>query len=60
MAQSDQVMTQVHDAVGELVPFAVLCRKIFVSLVSMQEILFLYEFSPNAIMATLKYVLVDS
>jgi dynein heavy chain 1, cytosolic len=60
MAQSDQVMAQVHTAVGEFEPFAVLCRKIFVLLGAMREISFLYEFSPSAFMATLEYVLEES
>jgi dynein heavy chain 1, cytosolic len=57
IAQSDQVMAQVHSAVGEFEPFAAVCRKVFVLLGALREISFLYEFSSNAFMATLEHVL---
>jgi hypothetical protein len=53
MAQSDEVMAQVHSAVGEFEPFAAVCRKVFMLLGALREISFLYEFSSNAFMATL-------
>ncbi|KAG7353523.1 dynein family protein [Nitzschia inconspicua] len=57
ISQSDQVMAQVHSAVGEFEPFASICRKVFVLLGALREISFLYEFSSNAFMATLEHVL---
>jgi dynein heavy chain 1 len=60
IAQSDQVMAQVHSAVGEFEPFAALCRKVFVLLGALREVSFLYEFSSNAFMAILEHVLDDN
>lgn len=57
IAQSEKVMAQVHAAVGEFEPFAILCRKVFVLLGALRAISFLYEFSSTEFMVILEDVL---
>jgi len=58
--KSDLVMSQVHLAVGEFEPFAVICRNIFVLLGALRSISFLYEFSSNTFMTILGHVLEEN
>ena len=60
IAQSEAVMSQVRASVGQFEPFAALCRKVFVLLGALRELLFLYEFSSNAFVAILEHVLEES
>jgi dynein heavy chain 1 len=57
ISKSEQVMQQVHQAVGRFEPFAVTCRKLFVLLESLREISFLYEFTAKMFMAVLEHCL---
>ncbi|KAL3939676.1 MAG: hypothetical protein SGBAC_005637 [Bacillariaceae sp.] len=57
IARSEQVMTQVHQAVSRFEPFSVFCRKVFILLGALRDISFLYEFSSMAFMGILEDVL---
>lgn len=57
IAKSNEVMEQVHQAVGKFKPFSVLCRKIFVLLEALRDISFLYEFPAKMFTAILEFVL---
>ena len=54
---SATVMKRVQVAVGKFEPTAVLCRSLFVLLMSMRDLSFLYEFSPKAFMNILEKAL---
>jgi dynein heavy chain 1 len=60
IAQSDQIMAQVHSAIGEFEPFAALCKQVFIILMALRELSFLYEFSSNAFMSILQHVLEEN
>jgi dynein heavy chain 1 len=57
IARSDEVMSQVHQAVSRFEPFAMFCRSVFILLGALREISFLYEFSSTAFMSILEDVL---
>jgi dynein heavy chain 1 len=57
IANSDEVMKQVHLAVARFEPFAVICRSIFVLLAEMRSISYLYEFPAKTFMTILEYCL---
>jgi dynein heavy chain 1 len=60
IAQSHEVMQQVHQAVSKFEPFAAICRKLFVLLGALRDISFLYEFSATTFMSILEDVLSKS
>jgi dynein heavy chain 1, cytosolic len=57
ISHSAEIMDQVHKAVSEFEPFAMICRKLFVLLEAMREISFLYEFTSSTFMLILQDVL---
>lgn len=57
ISHSAEIMEQVHAAVAEFEPFAMICRKLFVLLEAMREISFLYEFTATTFMSVLKDIL---
>lgn len=57
IAQSDGVMAEVQRAVSRFEPLAVLCRKLFVTLGSLRDVSFLYEFSASTFMSIIGDVL---
>jgi dynein heavy chain 1 len=57
ISQSEEVMTQVHQAVARFEPFAMICRQVFVLFEALREISFLYEFPAQTFMSILEHVL---
>jgi dynein heavy chain 1 len=57
ISHSAQIMAEVHKAVSEFEPFAVVCRKVFVLLEALREVSFLYEFTANTFMSILEDIL---
>ena len=57
ISHSAQIMAEVHNAVSEFEPFAVVCRKVFVLLEALREVSFLYEFTANTFMSILEEIL---
>ncbi|CAB9499374.1 heavy chain, flagellar inner arm I1 complex [Seminavis robusta] len=57
ISHSAEIMDQVHKAVAEFEPFALVCRRLFVLLEAMREISFLYEFTSTTFMSILEDIL---
>lgn len=57
ISHSAEIMDQVHNAVSEFEPFAMICRKLFVLLAAMRDLSFLYEFTATTFMSVLQDIL---
>lgn len=57
ISHSTQIMEEVHSAVAQFEPFAVICRKLFVLLEALRSLSFLYEFTATTFMSILEDIL---